>query len=434
MQRQLSSQGTWLSPIQRTKRSQQLRYKAHEANRTLGVQWAPDGNVVKEIKGGLEKAKKWAASLRRAQLSNVDRWVAYNSCVKPALLYPQVPQQCDPEDMAPIQTEVDRIVCHALGLNEHFPRAVLHGSVEGGGMGVPTLWAEALADKAVYFLHHVRRQDEVGRQLSLSMALTQVELGVGVPFFELSYEEWGHLVTPSWAVHLWKACSRVGATLKASEESHWLPPLQTHCDRYIMDLVASSFSKKNSFKIKYCRRYLKVTTLSDLMLHDGSRLYPDVVQCKPLVGRKATYRWPDIPAPTRCCVKAWKRFIGLCFPEQVVEELEGDDWRELPGYSHDLEFFFHPADGDLYRVEAEGAVRYPSISRRANMLRLGMCSLRGDQIVASLPEGGIWVEVERGKKGLVVLCQSLRDEHAVRYHARMVEQEELSKGRAFVIG
>jgi len=74
------------------------KYEAGDANRTLGVQWAPDGNVRQEVSVGVAKAKKWAASLRRAQLSNEDRWVAYASCVKPALLYPQVPQQCDLED------------------------------------------------------------------------------------------------------------------------------------------------------------------------------------------------------------------------------------------------------------------------------------------------------------------------------------------------
>ena len=213
------------------------RYEASEANRTLGVQWAPDGSVQKEVEVGIAKVKKWAASLRRAQLSNVDRWVAYTSCVKPALLYPQVVQQCDSEDLEPIQAEVDRMVCHALGLNEHFPRALLHGPVEYGGMGVPTLWAEALADKIVYFLHHLRRRDEVGKQLELSMALTQVELGSGVPFLDLQYSDWGHLVTPTWVVHLWKTCSRVGVQLRSGTEVQWVPPLQTENDRYIMDVV-----------------------------------------------------------------------------------------------------------------------------------------------------------------------------------------------------
>ena len=243
-----------------------------EANRTLGVQWAPDGNERKEIEVGVMKVKKWASSLRRSQLSNENRWVACTSCVKPALMYLQVPQQCEQADLEPIQSEVDRMKCNALGLNEDFLRAVLNGPVEYGGLGVPTLWVEALADKVVYFLHHIRRKDEVGCQLEVSIALTQLELGVGVSFMELPHSESGNLVTPSWVVHLWKSCSRVGVEMRSARGVHWVPPLQTQRDCYIMEVVKASFSRKNCIKINYCRRFLKVLSLSDLMLHDGSRI------------------------------------------------------------------------------------------------------------------------------------------------------------------
>ena len=120
-----------------------------------------------------------------------------------------------------------------------------------------------------------------------------------------------------------------------------------------------SFSRRNSIRINYCRRYLQVTTLSDLMLHDGSRLHPDVVRCKPIAGRKPKYNWPALPEPPRCCVKVWKRFISLCFPDNIVREVAEDDWCVLNSYSHDLEYYFLPATGDLYREEAEGLVCYP---------------------------------------------------------------------------
>lgn len=216
----------------------------------------------------------------------------------------------------------------------------------------------------------------------------------------------------------------MGVTLKSAVGSHWLPPLQTQNVRYIMELVVASFSKKNSIKINYCRPYLQVMTLSDLMLHDGSRLHPDVIRCKPIAGRNARYNWPVLPAPTRCCVKAWKRFLGLCFPGQVVQELAEDDWCDLPCYSHDLEYYFSPTSGDLYRMADGELVRYPCISRRANKGRLGMCSRRGEVIEGSRPEGGFWVDIERTAKAIVVLCQSLREEKALRYHERMLGQED----------
>ena len=183
------------------------RFEASVANRTLGARLAPDGNVREEMKSRYEKAKQWSISLRKSQLSNADCWVAYNSCVRPAVAYPLAGQQCSVEDLTPTQKVMDNIACHALGLNEHFPRALLHGPVSLGGIGVPTLWAEALAEKLSYFVHHMRVGDDVGKQLQVSTAITQLEVGTGIPFFQLSFESWGHLVTKSWVSHLWHSCS-----------------------------------------------------------------------------------------------------------------------------------------------------------------------------------------------------------------------------------
>ena len=213
------------------------RYAPDVANRTLGARLAPDGNVREEIKSRYAKARQWSMSLRRAQLSNTDRWVAYNSCVRPAVAYPLVGQQCTNEDLSKTQGVMDAIACHALGLNEHFPRALLHGPVTLGGVGIPSLWAETLADKISYFLHHMRVTDDVGQQLKVSVAITQLELGVGIPFFDLPFELWGHLTTPSWVRHLWQSCSRAQIAVKSAPGAHWLPPLQTTSDQYIMDIV-----------------------------------------------------------------------------------------------------------------------------------------------------------------------------------------------------
>jgi hypothetical protein len=184
---------------------------------------------------------------------------------------------------------MDQIACHALGLNEHFPRALLHGPVSLGGIGIPSLWAETLADKLSYFVHHMRVADDVGQQLKVSVAITQLELGVGVPFFQLPFAEWGHLSTPSWVRHLWQSCSRAQIDIKPALGFHWIPPLQTSSDLYIMDIITQRFSKKVSIKLNHCRRYLQLVTVSDLFLHDGRCIHPDIYRGRRACGRIPTY-------------------------------------------------------------------------------------------------------------------------------------------------
>ena len=161
------------------------------------------------MKSRMEKAKQWSVSLRKAQLSNDDCWAACNFCIWPAVNYPLVGQQCTSEDLQLTQRVLDAIACHALGLNEHFRRALLHGPIALGGFGVLTAWAETLVEKFTYFVHHVRIGDDVGQQLKVSTAIAQLEVGTGTPFFHLPFEQWGHLATKSWIVHLWQSCSWV---------------------------------------------------------------------------------------------------------------------------------------------------------------------------------------------------------------------------------
>ena len=72
-------------------------------------------------------------------------------------------QQCSVDGLTHTQKVMDNIACHALGLNEHFPRALLHGPVSLGGIGVPISWAEALVEKLSYFVHHMRVGEDVGK-------------------------------------------------------------------------------------------------------------------------------------------------------------------------------------------------------------------------------------------------------------------------------
>ena len=210
-------------------------------------------------------------------------------------------QQCTAEDLQPTQRVLDSIACHALGLNEHFPRALLHGPTDLGGLGVPSAWAETLAEKLAYFVHHVRIDDDVGQQFKVSVAIAQLEVGVGTPFFQLPFERWGHLVTKSWVVHLWQSCSRVGLDIQAAASSHWVPPLQTEFDEYIMDRAMRRYSRKATIKINHCRRYLRLATISDLFLHDGRRFHPDIYRGERASGRVSNYAWPDITPPSKSC-------------------------------------------------------------------------------------------------------------------------------------
>jgi hypothetical protein len=61
------------------------------------------------------------------------------------------------------------LYCHALGLDEHFPPAVLHGPYKLGGIEIPNLRTILTTIRVNYFLYHTRQQTQVGTKLKLSL-------------------------------------------------------------------------------------------------------------------------------------------------------------------------------------------------------------------------------------------------------------------------
>ncbi len=97
--------------------------------------------------------------------------------------------------------KIDQILshakCHALGLNEHFPRAVLHGPMDQGGMEIHTGQSKTTTSQVNYFMYHCHRQTKVGAKLEASMAYLQLEIGIHEQFFSSSFDIYGPQATKS---------------------------------------------------------------------------------------------------------------------------------------------------------------------------------------------------------------------------------------------
>jgi hypothetical protein len=100
--------------------------------------------------------------------------------------------------------------CSALHLNKHFPRAILHGSLLLGGMGIPTNQQKATHDRINYFLFNIRCESDITPKLKASIIFTQLEVGTFQQFFSIPFEQFGPLATHTIGVQIWKETSVFG--------------------------------------------------------------------------------------------------------------------------------------------------------------------------------------------------------------------------------
>jgi len=150
----------------------------------------------------LKKACQWANKIHHTHLAAQERWIAYCSCLKPALFYLLPSHTVSSRDLLPIQRVVNREILHSQNLNQTFPKAVLYGMTELGGLVIPTHHAENIAEKVIYILHHFQRNDEVGYKLQCSLWVAQMEVGIRDPILTTKYDGLisSHIIPNSWSV------------------------------------------------------------------------------------------------------------------------------------------------------------------------------------------------------------------------------------------
>jgi hypothetical protein len=323
------------------------RLEPSNAQRTLGVIFAPDGNNTQQLTLLKEKTQQWANSIRTSNLRAHEKWIAYRSVLKPGILYPLPTHQCTANDLSPIQNILDREILHSQSLNSSFPRAVLHGPTKYGGLGIASIHSESLSDKVLYFLHHIRRDDTVGHKLRCSLGTLQIEIGIGQHILQTDHNNLGFLATNSFITDIWRECSKIGISFRGNAATLWIPPLQSDNDQYIMDIASKHCSKKQLVHINICRLFTNAITISDLTFHDGQTIHPQFYNCRGDTGRRSNYSWPSQVQPPRHYVKTWRLFLSTVLGYPSLH-LPLGAWHTLHQYSQRLIYQIHIPSGKLY--------------------------------------------------------------------------------------
>jgi hypothetical protein len=182
--------------------------------------------------------------------------------------------------------------------------------------------------KLALFFRHIRSIDDIGRQLQITMGLTQLELGVGVQFFKLKHKQHYHLLTDTWITHLWEFLSLSDIQLwHANSEAIWLPTPQREQDALIMDIVLSScFSLPDQKIINEWRVYLRALSIADLANLAGTRITSDIHFGWRTSERHSKYKWPVASRPHQDLLHVWQTFLDSLLNERHLLKCPLGDW------------------------------------------------------------------------------------------------------------
>ena len=178
----------------------------------------------------------------------------------------------------------------AIGLNRHFPRAVLYGPTSLQGLGVTNVYNWQGAIKLQTIQSTTTGNDPTGFLIKCSLELLKVELGIGGNPFMRNGTNFIKYATPTWLTDIWKFTSENNLRLKDNLANL---ELRRENDRFLMEMATSmDFTNGQLKKINGCRLFLQVTTLSDITSGDGTFIHRSYWEGKKNKDRQTLIRWP----------------------------------------------------------------------------------------------------------------------------------------------
>jgi len=332
-----------------------------EARRTLGIRLAPDGNNQDELQYLIETARSWQTSMSAAKVTHSAAEFGLRQVILRKLDYPLVATTFTQQECNKIMSPILTAGLPAAGVVRTFPRAIVHGPWQWGGLNIPNLHTE----QTIKHLHTILKFG--GELTDLTAGLIQataeaflLETGLTGKIIDFPAGVYSY-VTPTWISHTWEVCRQYNIQICGLTKEFDSP---RQSDIELMRLFLRSGFHTTELKIlNKCRMYLQVMFLSDLCEASGKKLDPHIWQ-RPH-RRESAYKWPTIPPPTPAKWQTWQHALTqttLVGRNQTLPIPLGK-W-----YAHKTTqpgWFYATQENALYHSTKHGITRHGQIPRRS---------------------------------------------------------------------
>jgi hypothetical protein len=245
------------------------RCQPYDAQETLGIYLAPDGNHRQQLNKMIQIATKWVDSMRSGKISKDDAWLAFQSMVWKLLLYPLPALSLSPEDCDSIMRPLLHYLLPAIGVCRNYPRSLVYSSTKHMGLGVPNLHTTQEIHRLKDLICHIDRRTAMGSLYRTSFEVMLIELGMGTDLSSMEPTTMSFLATDSLIKSSLLFLGKHNIELMHDIS---LPPLCT-ADKILMNcFIQLSPSLDDLRALNNCRLYLQVIFLSEICTGDGLEL------------------------------------------------------------------------------------------------------------------------------------------------------------------
>ena len=293
------------------------------AHRTLGQMKSPLGNQYAQLQRMTNKSNTWLAAIQESALSRTEAQAAYEAIWFPSLSYGLGTTNLTHQELDTIQKPIIHYILPKLGYNRHFPRAVVFGSPQFGGLNFKSLYIEQGTQHIMLLLKHYRYNNSIGQLLRIS--IRWLWLIAGFSFCPLRRpQKTYHHITDRWfrtTIHFLYECK---ASLELDERPNVLSRENDSC--LMEDFLLFAPTKTTLLRLNRCRLFLRVTTLSDLTSIDGKHIMRNCWDGSAPV--PSPLLWPRQESPSPKAWQTWRFYLAQCYlPDDQNRHIRRTDLR-----------------------------------------------------------------------------------------------------------
>jgi hypothetical protein len=134
------------------------RMDVHQANETLGLWIAANGNKRAQIQALRNSIVRWTGKISTKQLTKVEAWLSLQIGVAKALRYPLTATCIPQKEYIKLDKELLKAALPALGFPPTFPFDITRAPPEVLGLGIPSIWHDQGIEHEAALLRHGNSQ------------------------------------------------------------------------------------------------------------------------------------------------------------------------------------------------------------------------------------------------------------------------------------
>jgi len=215
---------------------------------------APDGNWETELNYLLSVSLDWKVRMAAARSSPSDATFSLKHVVLRKLMYPLTTTTFSHHQCHQIMTPLLQEGLARTGVVRTYPRALVHGPLQYGGLEIPHLYTEQIVAHARTILRYgIDRSDPTGFLLHTAAEAMRLELGINGELLAAPLILQDHITT-SWIKHVWVSTQESEITLLTDFTDY---PPQRHGNMAIMQSFLQSGIKQPMLQlVNQCHMYL----------------------------------------------------------------------------------------------------------------------------------------------------------------------------------